>query len=212
MCLINLEMMKPKTTLLLFICTLALMLCPVLAQAQTQFGLKGGLVYSSLRNGDELERWDVSALTSYTAGGFMEVSISDKVSFGTDLDFARKGFKEDGDSRIIAYLNLYPHIEYYFKDWIHIEAGPQVGLILAQVYVSGDRRVRGRGVFGDTFDYSVNLGSYVRIVKNIEAGLRYNLSINELTSVQNPESGEIISLYHSALVLELKYMLTRKAQ
>lgn len=97
-------------------------------QAQS-FGAKAGLNVSSL-NGNAAYSYD--AKLGFHIGGVVEIPFSDKISVQPEALISLQGsggFFEDDLN--FWYLNIPVVAKYNVWDAIHIEAGPQVGLLLS---------------------------------------------------------------------------------
>lgn len=105
-----------------------LMLLFTAAQAQVEFGVKAGgmLSQTSVLDPDSLSGM-TDAKISYLLGGFVNIPISASFSVQPELLYANKGHKNFYQH----YLNLPIMLQYHLTDRLKLEAGPEVGYLLA---------------------------------------------------------------------------------
>lgn len=119
----------------------ALLLCCVAAQAQTQFGIKGGFAASwipgTVINGDEV----VKPHNSFYLGGTASWELSDLFILQTELLYAGKGYSDrsrvrseaglyDKYSRTLGYLQLPVFAGISLSDRGYIMVGPEFGYLV----------------------------------------------------------------------------------
>lgn len=125
--------------LFLFIMVMATALISVNAQSDSkafQLGVKGGVNLSTI-GGDDLD--DADSRTSFNAGLFMEIPISERFSFQPELLYSGQGFdiKERNQDNIfdtadnieyqLDYIQVPLMLKVYLIEGLSVEAGPQVG-------------------------------------------------------------------------------------
>ena len=159
-----------------------LALLPLAAFAQKPIlAIQAGATYSNLRGNEEVDKFKYDI--NFLVGVSLEVPLSEKVSFLTNLNYERKTAKKDVDIYIftdefdpileppyknvteratLSYISFPMDIRYYFgsKKNIYINAGPTVSFYIDDVFTfDGDKieEYSGESDF-KTIDFGVNLG------------------------------------------------------
>ncbi len=131
------------------------MLCSITTFAQeVKYGLKAGVNISNLTgdypaNPDAYTTIEHSSLTGYHIGGFLQYSLSEKLTFQPELLLSNQGntvetnydyYDEDFDDREkesftqtpkLLYLNIPLMLKFEVAKKFHLEVGPQVGFLLS---------------------------------------------------------------------------------
>lgn len=163
------------------------------ANAQdVKFGAKAALNFATL-SGD-IEETD--GLTGFAVGAFVNVPINEKFSFQPELLYSRQGtgttdtetiggttIKFDGTLNL-DYLNVPLMFRFEAVKGFSLEAGPQVGFLLAansKFTATANNRSETQEVdVKDEYksiDFGFNFGAGYDLTKNINAGIRYNLGL-----------------------------------
>lgn len=114
-------------------------------------GVKGGLSFTTLRGSgaDGMGRMDTK--TSFHAGAYAQLRISNSFSFQPELLYSRKGFQSEGTAAApsikLDYIDLPLLAVYNLSYRWSVHAGPQVGFLVA--YRENDREMD-RGTFRAT--------------------------------------------------------------
>lgn len=104
------------------------------AQAQTSFGLKGGMTSSTLKSSVNVPALSISSKIGFYGGAFAEVGVSDNFAVQPEVMFTLLGakgkiegvdFKQD-----VAYANI-PILAKYKNNGFFAVAGPQIGILLS---------------------------------------------------------------------------------
>jgi hypothetical protein len=138
-------------------------------QAQS-FGAKAGLNVSSL-GGDAGLSYD--AKLGFHLGGVMEVPFSDKISIQPEaLIFLQGsgGFFEDDLN--FWYLSIPVVGKYNVWEGLHIEAGPQIGLLLSD-NLEGNNTVNGFFEDSNSLDIGLTFGAGYRLDENFYFQARF---------------------------------------
>lgn len=153
------------------------------AQDEVQFGVKGGINFSTI-TGDDVDSFE--SRTCFHFGLVMELPISDTFSFQPELLYSCQGsdWSEDFDgesfegSYNVDYLNVPLMAKFYVGEGFSLEAGPQVGLLLS---------AKAEGDFSDDdlkdylkgIDFGVNFGVGYKLDGGLNFGARYNLGLSD---------------------------------
>ncbi|MGB3150152.1 MAG: porin family protein [Maribacter sp.] len=138
-------------------------------QAQS-FGAKAGLNVSSL-GGDAGLSYD--AKLGFHIGGVLEIPFSDKITIQPEALISLQGsggFFEDDLN--FWYLNIPVVAKYNVWDAIHIEAGPQIGLLLSD-NLDGNNTVNGFFEDSNSLDIGFVIGAGYRLDENFYFQARF---------------------------------------
>lgn len=131
-----------------------------------QFGVKGGVNLSKLKNIDE------KAKMGLVAGFFAEYGLSDRFSLRSEVLFSVQGVKKIK----LNYVNFLPLLaKFYPTERFSIEVGPQLGVLISK---------SGSSLLTKSYkrlDYGVAVGTGFHITENVEIGVRYNLGLRDIT-------------------------------
>lgn len=154
------------------------------AMAQVKIGLKAGVMLSgtALIEPDTLENLSDTKV-SYLLGGFMTIPINSKFSIQPELLYANKG----SENFYNHYVNLPIMLQYELIDRLSIEAGPEIGYLLASYSGSSFGNTR-RHDFED-FDISINVGVSYALLDRLNIGLRYNMGISDAYAPEQARFG-----------------------
>jgi opacity protein-like surface antigen len=170
---------------------------------QIEFGIKGGLNYSSFsdNNNDDIPA-DYKGKIGFHLGGFVEFGISEKISIRPELLYSQQGsnftinssdlniFSPDPifitsiDGEIKESLLLLPVlVEYKMSEKLSLEFGPQFGYSLNREveYDNNPFNFNGflRNEDEEKFELGLSLGLGYSLFDNLGISLRYNYGIIE---------------------------------
>jgi opacity protein-like surface antigen len=170
---------------------------------QIEFGIKGGLNYSSFsdNNNDDIPA-DYKGKIGFHLGGFVEFGISEKISIRPELLYSQQGsnftinssdlniFSPDPifitsiDGEIKESLLLLPVlVEYKMSEKLSLEFGPQFGYSLNREveYDNNPFNFDGflRNEDEEKFELGLSLGLGYSLFDNLGISLRYNYGIIE---------------------------------
>ncbi|UOY07783.1 PorT family protein [Muricauda sp. SCSIO 64092] len=192
--------------------TVLLISISISAQFEASFGVKAGTNYSQFTPDMEVAgttTLEYQGKIGYYVGGFMNISLSDKLSIQPELLFANQGTKTfvenfparespaeperlvDVKTNVNEYSILLPVVfRYGFTETFFIEAGPQVSYAFDRTDIIRlnelDPSTEGEEVTDSPFvtdfdelDIAVNLGVGIDLTEKLELNLRYALGIIE---------------------------------
>lgn len=158
-----------------------------------QFGVKAGLNLATI-TGDFTD--DVDGRASLHFGVVAEFKISDVFSFQPELIYSSQGAKEtyyydyneyDEDVYKLDYLNIPLMAKFYVAKGFSLEAGPQIGFLLAAKdkyveYYNGDTFSGTEDMidYMKTIDFGLNFGVGYKLDNNLNFGARYNLGLSDI--------------------------------
>lgn len=193
-----------KKSIFVLTCLLALALAAS-AQAQTGFGIKGGLTIAKL-TGDDTDA--LESRTGFMVGGYAAIPIGEGTAIQPELSYAQKGAKFDADGTDVVEKFDYIEIPVLFKYTVAGEGarpyflvGPYLGLNISAKIESEGQSVDVDEIkstdFGLVFGIGVELKKFL-----IEA--RYGLGLTDI--YEEPEGVEDFgSLKTSTIAIQIGY-------
>ena len=142
---------------------------------EVEFGVKGGLNFASI-SGDNTG--DIDPVTSFNFGVMSEIPISEKFSFQPELMYSGQGYSIGDDTVELSYLNLPLMGKYYVTKGLSLEAGPQIGFLLAADNEGTDVKDSFNSV-----DLGVNFGVGYKLDNGLNFGVRYNLGLSDINDL-----------------------------
>ena len=217
-----------------------LLLCSATCFSQVRFGIKAGFNMASLP-GDYPNGVENESLAGFHAGGTLDYKLASKISLlaevlistqGGKTDYSPNPFESQKQDIKLTNLNIPVFFRYQIIDKLSVEAGPQIGFVLAAtnkiIYVnsadpSENETIKLDGLNDGTFtsdgmtyaykkginsvDVSVNLGVTYSIVKNFYVQARYNRGLTDvdLNSTVGTSSNSL-NLRNSVVQLSAGYL------
>jgi len=172
-----------------------------LMMAQFHIGVKAGANITKVDGKSFKEQFEYG----YNVGGFAEIKLSDKFSFQPEvlfnqytstLDSSYKSIYENvitsDQSKVkLNYLTIPLLLDYKFLGPIHLQAGPQFGILMNQ-----DKNFlqNGEAAF-KSGDFSMALGAQVKIAQFRFTG-RYLIGLNNINDIDNQDkwTNQVIQL------------------
>jgi len=177
---------------------LALVTTGVSAQG-IDFGVKAGVNFASLSDAKQgATELDFSSRTGVVVGAFVGGKLNDKFGIQADLLYSQQGAEFDGGEFNLDYVNVPVVAKVYFFKGLHLQAGPQFGVIVNDEAQTVVGEVINDIAVND-FDVSavVGLGYDVPLGLRLEA--RYNFGLSDVPD------GEGASGKNSVVTLSLGY-------
>jgi hypothetical protein len=172
-----------------------------LMMAQFHLGIKAGANITKVDGQSFKQQFEYG----YNVGGFAEIKLSDKFSFQPEvlfnqytstLDSSYKSIYEnvitsDQTKVKLNYLTIPLLLDYKFLGPIHLQAGPQFGILMNQ-----DKNFlqNGEAAF-KSGDFSMALGAQVKIAQFRFTG-RYLIGLNNINDIDNQDkwTNQVIQL------------------
>ncbi len=166
-------------------------------------GLKGGLNLANATGSDAKDA-DMKMRIAYHFGGFVNIGLSDVLSFQPELLYNSVGAKLDDEVSLhMNYFSVPLNLQYAFGNF-NIHAGPQFGFLLsakAKADVDGNSAEVDMKEFFKGTDLGINLGLGASFGK-LHASARYTMGI---TKVWDPEDD--VDVKNGVIQLSLGYKL-----
>ncbi len=157
----------------LFVLSFLLLLFSTGIQAQdVKFGIKAGANFATL-DGDS--SFDSKNLTSYHAGGFVELNLFPKFSIQPELLYSSQGTKVDGTEDInLDYISI-PVLAkiYLISDKLSLDVGPQFSFLVNDNYPATFE--------SKEFDFAAIGGLGLNITESFFAQARYVVGLTDTT-------------------------------
>ncbi len=149
-----------------------------LSAAQSQelrFGAKAGVNVAFL--GGDLGIAELSSRTSFHIGGLVEIPLSEKFSIQPELLYSSEGYDQwilffSTTEVELDYLRVPILAKYYIINGLSVEAGPNLGLLIAANRDGEDAKDHFKG-----FDAQLAMGAAYRLDFGLFFSLRYNLGL-----------------------------------
>lgn len=157
-----------------------------------KFGVKGGVNFSNIiAGGDSNNIDDENLLTSYHAGIFTQLAVTETFYVQPELLYSRKGseisFGGLGDAKLrLDYIELPVMFRIQILETINIEAGPYAAYLLDSTIADGDNDLI-TSLDTDDFrklDYGLAVGAGFNL-DAIEFGARYNYGLASISKNDN---------------------------
>jgi hypothetical protein len=172
-----------------------------LMMAQFHIGVKAGANITKVDGQSFQQQFEYG----YNLGGFAEIKLSDKFSFNPEVLFSQNSSTLDSSYKSIYenvitsdqskvklnYLTIPLLLDYKFLGPIHLQVGPQFGILMNQ-----DKNFlqNGEAAF-KSGDFSMALGAQVKIAQFRFTG-RYLIGLNNINDIDNQDkwTNQVIQL------------------
>ena len=134
------------------------------------FGAKAGLNLSSLGG---TNRYDYALKPGFHLGGLVDIPIADKMSLQPEALLSFQGSQTWADNINLFYLTIPVLAKYNVWDKVYAEAGPQLGVLLAN-NIDSDTYVTFNDPTVNTLDIGITFGGGYRLNDNLYFQLRFN--------------------------------------
>lgn len=198
--------------------TVAIFLFGYANAQQARYGIKGAVNISNFFG--DTEGLDLKSRVGFDIGGFVEIKYSGNLSLQPEILYATKGatfenIKGTVDGNVfsgsidfnLAYVVVPLMFKYYVVKSFSIEAGPQMGFLTSAKNVtkldgfSQSVEMDSKDLF-KSIDFALNFGAGYNVTKNIYAGARYSLGIE---NIAKNEFGNGAKLYNSGFSFSVGY-------
>jgi hypothetical protein len=174
------------------------------ANAQFQFGAKGGFNFATL-SGSDID--GSKTLVNFNVGVFARLPLIERLSLQPELVYSVQGAKFDNpdESHHVNYLNIPILLRYNAGAGFGIFTGPQVGFLLSAHNKFDGNSINEKDFFKSA-DFSWAFGLAYRIPQTkLGIDARYNLGISNIED--NSKSGQNGSVRNGVFQLGVTYIL-----
>jgi len=161
------------------------------AQSVIRFGLKGGLNFANLN----VEGFSSDGTTGFHAGAYLTVKIT-KFAVQPEVLYSLQG----ADGLDLSYVNIPIMAKFYLVQGLHIEAGPQFGVLLTAEDDDGTDLKE----FVKTSDLSAAFGAGFDLPFGLGVGARYVLGLSSID-----DTGSSIDVKNQVFMVSLWYALKK---
>ena len=166
---------------------IALVLSTTYTQAQTRFGIKGGLNSATFAISESGVTITPPSRIGFNFGGITEIPLETDFYLQSGLLYSTKGFKINGES--LSTDNLEIPINALYKLSVgSIKvlgfAGPYIGYALSGKAGSADIEFSGKNKDMNTFDMGLNFGAGIEI-SSFQITAQYGLGLTNLAADSN---------------------------
>ncbi len=148
------------------------------------FGARAGVNFATI-NSDNFDSFD--GRTSFHLGVVSEFPIGETFSFQPELLYSSQGSDYDDPDFTgtikLDYLNLPLIAKYYVAENFSLEAGPQIGFLIAASDVGesdGFEYDEDIKEFIKGIDFGINFGAGYKLDSGLNFGARYNLGLSDV--------------------------------
>jgi hypothetical protein len=164
-------------------------------QAQTRLGIKAGLNVASIR----FPNTDLDPRLGVHVGGFASTPLSSRFALQPEVVYSQQGVKTGPTDHIYHYLNVPLIFKGTIAGGLHLQVGPQFGILLAAKEKRGNVTVdvtdsRNR------YDAAIGLGLGYDLT-DWQVSARYNLGLSDIR--EDSDSG--INFANNVFQLSLGY-------
>ncbi|HYO22086.1 MAG TPA: porin family protein [Flavisolibacter sp.] len=155
------------------ITTFVLIFSIAFANAQINYGVKGGAALTTL-TGDGYK-----AKAGFYAGGYAQFSLKNSFSVQPEIYYATQGANWESDGKTaLGYVNIPVLAKYTTSSGFYGESGPQVGFMLSahDTYKGETEDVK---QYLKTTDFSWAFGAGYQVNPQIGINARYNLGLSK---------------------------------
>lgn len=149
---------------------------------ETYFGTKAGINLANMTGKDANE---TSMMIGFSVGGFASIGLSEAFSVQPELMYSIKGSSSASKNFSLSYLDVPILAKYNISDEIHVELGPQIGLLMAASYDGNDMKDWFKGL-----DLGLAVGGGYTLESGIDLSLRY---ITSLSSIGEDRDTKVIT-------------------
>ena len=183
------------------------LLFPGIAEAQTEFGIKGGMNISDIVMTNYVNpdvESDLGLKLGIHGGIFISSIVNDQIGMAAELLYSNKGVKAISNINL-HYMTLPLLVQYQLTDRILAEAGPELGYLFSAQSKHGNVS----STYNNKFDLALDAGLCFNSAK-LMFGLRYCVglfSVREPMEYTGNSGDETIKYQNRVLQLSVGYKL-----
>lgn len=178
----------------LFFVVIGSLFFTTLSNAQTTFGVTGGLNLATL-TGDDADEVDFETRTGLNIGFLADIWVDDQFSVQPELKYSMQGAETENNTEVeFDYINLPIKVKYAATENLDLFAGPQAGFLVNAEIDEADVKDEMKGV-----DFGGIVGAEYVSFSGFGAGLGYNFGLSSIDEDDNSD------LKNSVINLNLIY-------
>jgi opacity protein-like surface antigen len=157
------------------------------AQAQTAFGLKGGLNVSNL-SGSGINSDNTKSLVGANAGLFASIPAATNFYIQPELSYSLEGaqYKTPNAKTKLNFVNIPVMLKYVTNSGFFVEAGPQLGILTSAKNEAGNITADIKNDLKST-NFSLGGGIGYKLDPSLAVGARYMAGISDLSETNSSE-------------------------
>ena len=140
------------------------------------FGLKGGVNFANV----DAENINTESITSFHAGVFVNLNLSDKFGVTPEILWTGYGAKIDNADFKTNYVSIPVMLRYKPVSMLFLEAGPQFNFLMDAEYDGADYKDQLK-----SNEVGLGLGAGVHLPLGFTGGLRYVLGFTNINDVSD---------------------------
>jgi hypothetical protein len=186
---------------------LLILIVPIAAFAQTDFGVKAGLNISDIVMTNYINpdvESDLGLKLGLHAGFFVSGKVNEAIGMSAELLYSDKGVKGGSDIHL-HYITLPMMIQYQVADHILAELGPEPGYLISATSQYGNAG----STYNNKFDVALN-GGFRLDTRKMIFGIRYCVgmfSVREPEEMLGPSGLEKVKYQNRVLQFSLGYKI-----
>jgi len=162
---------------IIFSAAMLLLIHSAFAQ-HVEYGIKGGVNFSNLRNTTADNSAD--SKTGFNVGGLAHIHLTRAFAIQPEIVYSTQGAEfSNGDKLRLNYINVPVLAQYMFGNGFRLQTGPQLGILTTSNYKSGHTETD-----VDNFsnaDFSWAFGASWLSHSGVGIDARYNLGLTDVT-------------------------------
>lgn len=153
------------------------------AQRGVNFGLKGGLNFSNLKDDSR----NTDSRTLWHAGALAHIHVSKRFAIQPELVYSAQGAQYANDVNLnLHYVNIPVLAQYMFGDGFRLQTGPQLGILANSDLKIGSTETDIDGDAIKNFDFAWSFGTSYVTKSGLGIDGRYNLGLRDVSEA-NPD-------------------------
>ena len=176
------------------------------AQAQLNYGIKGGLNLSDIVMNDIIDpdaESDFNMKAGWHSGIFFSTELNATWDVTAELLFSIKGVNAVDAKINLYYVTVPLLVQYSISENFKAEAGPELGYLV----IAKSKYGNVSNIYNNKLDLGLDLGLIYSATKKINFGLRLNAGISSVIDSANQPSGNKIKYQNRVLQLSATYVL-----
>lgn len=147
------------------------------AQRTVNFGLKGGVNFTNLK--DDANSTD--SRTAWHAGGLAHIHLSDRFAIQPELVYSAQGAQYEDDVKLkLSYVNVPVLAQFQFGNGFRLQTGPQLGILATSEVKTGHAESDLEDGIKN-FDVAWTYGASYLSRSGLGIDARYNMGLRDIS-------------------------------